>query len=408
MNVKCRMCGDNALRELIDLGVQPVAHNLLDVEDAEDRITHPLLLHYCEKCGFVQINDPIPPEKLYEDYNYCFSQWKNQPHIQSEIELFQKFIPDKEHRIMEVGCNDGVFIKPLLQAGYKNITGVEPNRYAANFARKTGVNIINSMFTMDTVNEIGNKVGKTDLLILRQVLEHIPDLGGFFDAASYILNDGGGMLFIEVPDFEQVLRTAECSTIWEEHPNYFTKNTLAFLLQAHGFEPITWEFYDFSGGAMAVLAKKSSNTVVGRSLRYTGGGIPLREYAEFSDRVFSRRNQLVNVLASARKQGYEIYLYGSGVRACTMANGLSLGKLFDGCVDDQKEKQGHFMPGCRLPIKGLDSVLNANTKQIFLLAVNHENEQKVMNNILSRGLNKTLVVSLFSPQIVKEIEMQTN
>ena len=33
--------------------------------------------------------DPIDPEILYGEYNYCFSEWKPQPHMADEIEVIK-------------------------------------------------------------------------------------------------------------------------------------------------------------------------------------------------------------------------------------------------------------------------------------------------------------------------------
>ena len=76
-NIKCKCCESKRLEVLIDFGMQPIAHNLLDDKGQEDICMHPLCLHYCEECGFIQINNPIPPEQLYTKYNYCFSTWKD-------------------------------------------------------------------------------------------------------------------------------------------------------------------------------------------------------------------------------------------------------------------------------------------------------------------------------------------
>lgn len=399
MSKKCKCCGNNKLQILIDFGMQPVAHNLLDSEEEKNEFKHPLCLHYCENCGFIQINNPIDPEQLYTKYNYCFGAWKKQPHISAEIELLNKHIKDKNINILEIGCNDGVFLDPLYKAGYKKITGIEANPYAAKDAMAHGFDIINAMFDKNSSKDIKEKYGSFDMIVMRQVLEHIPDLEEFFEALDLILGEEK-LLFIEIPNFEEALKYGDCSTIWEEHPNYFTYDVLEFMLNMKGYIVVAKDFYDYSGGAMCVLARKRKS-----SIRYVKRD--MLQYNNFAKLVNDYASKLKYELKNARERGSKILLYGTGSRACTLVNGLGVGELIDYAIDDQKEKQGHFMPGSHLPIISLDKANKIEQgKKIFLLAVNHESEEVVSEKILLlNNKEENKIVSLFAPNnIFKELE----
>lgn len=343
---KCRCCGSEKLKLLIDFGMQPVAHNLLENENQEDPFKHPLCLHYCKDCGFVQINDPISPEYLYTKYNYCFSGWKRQPQIPAEIDLLDRNIRDKDIRILEIGCNDGVFLRPLREAGYRNIVGIEANQYAADDARECGFDILNDMFDKCLAQKLQEQQMPFDMIVLRQVLEHIPDLDAFFESIDLILN-GESLLLIEIPNFANALKYGDCSTVWEEHPNYFTDTVLESLLGRKGYTILEKSFYDFSGGAICVLAKRTGTAAL---VNEANGNNELYEKFRYVVNDYARK------LKSALKKAHEkkkIFLYGTGSRACTLINGLGLGEYIDYAIDDQKEKQGCCMPGCRLPIISL-------------------------------------------------------
>ena len=47
-------------------------------------------------------------------------------------------------------------------------------------------------------------------------------------------------------------------SLWEEHINYFTLNTLKTLLKKHSFEIIHYETTLYSGKALTVFCKKTS------------------------------------------------------------------------------------------------------------------------------------------------------
>ena len=71
--------------------------------------------------------------------------------------------------------------------------------------------------------------------------------------------------------------------------------------------------------------------------------------------------------------------------------------LIEVSVDDQKERQGLFLPGTRIPIRSPEELLDQPETLVCLLAVNQENEIKVSNR-LREALKRPLhIVSIFAP-----------
>ena len=71
---KCRSCGSRNCHPVIDLGLQPLANNLLRPEDLrrpEPRF--PLAVFVCQDCWLMQITDTMPPVDLFSDYIYFSS-----------------------------------------------------------------------------------------------------------------------------------------------------------------------------------------------------------------------------------------------------------------------------------------------------------------------------------------------
>jgi len=381
----CRVCHSSDLRLFIDLGLQPVAHDLLSRPDQPDRILHPLTLHQCQRCGFIQNNDPIDPELLYKDYNFCFSAWKPQPHIQDEVDILHQHMPGC--RCLEIGCNDGIFLLPLRKAGFRVIMGVEPNPFAAAKAKEQGFDVTCAMLTPEVAVGIYKEHGSVDLIIARQVLEHIPDLTKFFESVKILLAPGGKLL-LELPDADAMVQHADCSMLWEEHPNHFTKSSIEHLLGKFGFTAIIEKYYDFSGGSLAILAEKSNG-----SSRIHSSHIR----TDFASRVLSHADRIKSFLKIKRENSWHTAIYGSGARACTFVNGLGLKDVLDVSIDDQLEKQGLFMAGAKIPIVSLQNVVETPGNWFIILAVNHENEEKVNSRLQKCMGNRTIVTSFFAP-----------
>jgi len=391
--MRCRACHSDQMELMIDLGRQPIAHRLPPAPDApEDQF--PFALHLCGSCGLPQIVDPIPPEILYRDFNYCFSGWKPQPHIADEIERILAARPVAQ--AFEIGANDGLFLNALKERGVARPMGLEPNQVAGAIAREAGFTVYEDLLSDDLAHKVVADQGQMDMVCARQVLEHLGDIDGFFRAVDILLKPDG-VLFVDIPDFGGGLRTGDVSVLWEEHVSYFTEPVLVALLRRHGFITTDAAHYDFSGGTLALVARRASHLEQEAESTVSVDPAILDLARSYGDRVHAYGAQLRDMLSDLRLQGRQVVLYGVGCRACTTVNGLQLGPLIDFAVDDQKERQGLFMPGSKLPIQATESLVNDERPRLVLLAVNNENENKVRARLASLLGSEPPTLSLQSP-----------
>jgi 2-polyprenyl-3-methyl-5-hydroxy-6-metoxy-1,4-benzoquinol methylase len=367
----CNLCGNNNLLPLINFGSHPISHHYLK-DGQQDEYTHSVDLRFCEGCGLTQIVDPVAPEKFYTQL-FALSSWKNQPHIQHEIELICN-LPDisTDSRIVEIASNDGIFCRALLDAGYHRIIGIEPAQDAQIIARERGVETIGAYFNVDTAKEFVESYGQANLVIARQVLEHIPDLQEVQRALKIILAPKGYLL-LEVPDFACNLKTFDY-TLWEEHVNQFTIDTLKVFTDGIGLNIDHIETIVFSGQSIILMGSNTCKSVDQHKTYLSG----LRKsnicYKETWPLL---RKALIEFLHEHKKRGGKTAIYGAGGRACALVNYAGLGPYIDCFIDDQPEKQGLFMPGSRLPIFP-NSHLYSDGIDLCLLAVCTENEDSVM------------------------------
>jgi len=371
---RCRLCGNPELSLLVDLGRQPIAHRFL--EKPETEFKHPLTLHFCNQCGLGQICDPIAPEVLYKGYNYCFSAWKPEPHREAELDLICAH--KRNARIFEIGCNDGLFLEQLKLRGQQLCVGLEPNGFAKKVAAEMrGLHVYETFLDEATCQHALQQFGKFDLVVARQVLEHVSDIVLFFKCVNLLLADDG-MVFIDVPDAGPGLRVADCTIAWEEHVNYFTENVLIRAFDRFDFSPVEQRQFNYSGGTLAVLGRRKTSA---DKFVATQKFLPLAK--SFPARVQTYREQLAAALNKAKKSFDHVVIYGVGCRACTLVNGLDLGGVIDFAVDDQVERQGKLMPGSQLAIKSPQELARAGLKFLVILAVNQENEGKVKAKTLA-------------------------
>ena len=197
------------------------------------------------------------------------------------------------------------------------------------------------------------------------------DLQGVAESIK-ILVKPGGFILIEVPNFACNLRCNDYG-LWEEHVNYFTLDTLRYLMAQADVEMIHEEIILFSGEGIFVIGRKTGSVI--SSLNYVSG---LRnQNLEYSGNWPGFRQRIEEFLSGQKKNKKKIALYGAGSRAFCLLNFANIASYVDIIVDDQAEKQNKFMPGGRLPIISSDALLSQGIN-ICLLAVNTENEEKVI------------------------------
>jgi len=377
----CRSCKSSSTQQLIDFGRQPIIHNLMKTADTNYE-SYPFSLHYCPTCGLMQVEEPIAPEILYENY-FTVSGWKNQPHVPRLTEIMEAIygLTNKD-RILEVGCNDGSFLDYLKSKGYTDLAGIEPTNDASAIALRKGHTVHHTFWNLDFACKFTAASGKYKLVVTRQVLEHIVDLTNFLSAISEALSDQGGLV-IEIPDADWNLDYLDYA-LWEEHVNYFTRDSLRNLLNLHGFRILHCERTLFSGQAMIVYCQKSNRQP---EIQRPQNIDQVNRYKDTFPEFQLKLNQYLG-------EYDKIAVYGCGARSANFVNFLNIAKHIHCFIDDQKEKQNLFVPGCRVPVLSSDRI--AESANHLLLGVNTENEAKVIAKRL-HGLSNVSWHSILPP-----------
>lgn len=372
----CNEC-KSALGPGLSFGPQPIANHLLDTNN-ELVDVYPLEVTICRVCGLVQLVSPIDSSMFYENYATP-SSWKREPHTERLLDELRRVLP-VTHKILDVGCNDGTFLALLRGAGWQQLQGLEPTKNTAAECRRRGFDVVHDSLTSEFAKGLANEDGQSDCVILRQVLEHIADLADFGLALATLVKPGG-LLVIEVPDGSLHLRARDYS-IWEEHVNYFTSDTLALFLDNAGFDIETAYDSLFSGTCLTVLARRRQS----ETPDFSG----FRHDKEITDRAchaFDKwasefrefRAHIQREIQTAAALG-PVVLYGVGCRSTNFINVMGVAGHLSAAIDAQPGKQGRFIPGAMIEILGSGEYEKLFRKPAtVLLGVNAENEEKVIS-----------------------------
>lgn len=232
----CPVCGDNDSELLFRQSFQKLdAIGLLDGYDVVA----------CRNCGMV-FADHIPSQSTFDDYyrelsKYAYEHRSGKESPEDEWRLRQvaktiaSFIPNRDARILEVGCANGRLLSFLKEAGYTKVFGLDPAPDCAESARKLyGVEVHTGSLFNAPIRE-----HDYDFVIMLQVLEHIRDLDLAIAALRRLLSPNG-ILFVDVPDATKYVaeREAPYQEFSTEHINFFSPAALRYLMEAAGLRTI--------------------------------------------------------------------------------------------------------------------------------------------------------------------------
>jgi SAM-dependent methyltransferase len=382
MTFKCKSCGSGSGRLVLDLGVQPLANNLLRPEDlAKPEPAFPLRLALCQSCWLLQITDLIPPVQLFSEYLY-FSSFSDVMlrHAKEAAERYiHEFSLEQKSLVVEVASNDGYFLRNFKAAGVPCL-GIEPARNIAQVAREKGIETLIDFFGQNLAQELAASGRRADLILGNNVFAHAPDTNDFVGGLRTLLKPGGRII-LEFPYAAEFIEKSEFDTIYHEHVFYFSLTALKPLFERHGLSIFRVERLPIHGGSLRLFAGISGahavEASVGGLLREEHGkGLDgLAYYDGFASRVTELKRELVKLLGELKRQGKTLAAYGASAKGSTLLNFFGLNHTtLEFVADRSTHKQGRLTPGTHIPIVPAETLAAKQPDYTLLLTWNFADE----------------------------------
>lgn len=380
--VPCRSCGSSRLHQVIDLGMQPLANNLLREEDLKKEEPHfPLEVWVCGDCWLMQISHVVPPVDLFSQYLY-FSSFSDQLLAHSRTAVL-KHIEQKQlgsgSFVVEVASNDGYLLKNFVEAGIPCL-GFEPAANIAEVAQGKGIETRVEFFSETSAAALREERGGADLILGNNVFAHVPDTNGFVAGLAALLK-ADGWAVLEFPYGVEMIDKVEFDTIYHEHVFYFTLLPLLPLFARHGLEVFHVEHLSIHGGTLRLYAARTGVKPVTESVTDTVAkeksiGVDGLEYYErFGARADKVRADLIQHLETAAAKGLKIAGYGASAKGSTLLNYVGgAARSLEFIADRSTYKQGLFSPGLHLPIVAAEELERRQPDEAVLLTWNFAEE----------------------------------
>ena len=198
----------------------------------------------CTACKFITADIAISQEgleALYTSNYFAGEEYKNyvsersliERHFQSRLRKVLRHVPNaRDKHLFEIGSAYGFFLS-VARDQFASAEGIDISRDAAEYASRTlGLSVHAGDFLEYDLIE------KIDVLCLWDTIEHLQSPELYLDkAAGQMIR--GGVIAITTGDIGSMVARLRGAKWRQIHPpthlHYFSKLTLARLLQNHGF-----------------------------------------------------------------------------------------------------------------------------------------------------------------------------
>ena len=370
-------------KTFLDLLKQPITNSYLtdiNKKSIKEEYFYNLSVVFDTNNYLVSLSKPVDPKKQYTD-KYAHRATQSLTMRESFKKIAKKLkLRFKPNSSMEIGSNDGVFIKNFKK---KEIIAVEPCANLAKITKKMGYQTYAKFWDAKLANKILKKNNSLDLIFSANTISHIPNLKETFDAVNKSLSENGAFVF-EDPYIGSVIKMNSYDQFYDEHVHLFSLLAISSLLKKSKLRVFDVELLPTHGGSIRFYAcKEKAKYVINKRVKTLNqkelkqGLQNFYTYQKFGLRVKNSKSELVKLLKKLKKRGKKVISYGATYKSATIFNYCNIGNnLIDCVLDSTKNKQGKFTPGKHLKINPSGDGITKDIDYAFLGAWNFLEEIK--------------------------------
>lgn len=409
----CRFCS-GPLIDVIHLGDKfPLAGGFMrSITEIKDEKLYPLSLVLCQKCHILHCKQVIDPDILFKKGYFYYSS--SIPFLVSHFsslaeKISEMYTGSEPPVVVEIGCNDGVLLKPLVDKGCK-VIGVDPSATVRKLLENPSYEIYNDYLTEEIVQKILCKhPDGCDLFVSSNSFAHIHDMKTILRCMKKLLKPEGRAI-IEVHYAKNIITDFHFDFIYHEHLHYFTVSSFSRIAEMYDFSLVDVEFIPVHGGSIRVYLsnrggqqppEKVQEIIDQENKEFLNEE---KTYFSFSEKILEWKEEFLQLLSVYRQQGRKIYGYGSSGRAniiCVLA-----GIILDDIFDDSPAKISSITPMFHQTIKSTQSLIPCQGDVFVILAWPYQEDicRKIKDIYLQAGIEIPVMVIPLPKICVKKID----
>jgi methylation protein EvaC len=383
----------------MDFGRQPLSDNFVTTEDLDDEFFFTMRTVFCDSCKLAQLAEVAPRERMFnDDYPYYSSgsSVMREHFEQTARDFLANELTKPDSLIVEIGCNDGVMLKAIHEAGVRHL-GFEPSGKVADVAREKGLRVRGDFFEEATAIDTRQTEGCADVIYSANTMCHIPYLESIFKGVDALLAPGGIFVF-EDPYFGDIVSKTSFDQIYDEHCFLFTARSVQTVAGRFGFSLVDVKHLGVHGGEIRyTLAREGEReptpavaTLIADEDRR--GLASEKTLQQFAANVSTIRDDLVSLLRRLRAEGRNVIGYGATAKSATVTNFCGIGPdLVAYVCDTTPAKQNRLTPGMHIPVRPAEIFSDPYPDYALLFAWNHADEIMAKEEAFRRAGGKWIV-----------------
>ncbi len=381
----CPVCASPEISMVMEVPDAPVNCNVL-FNSREHALRAPkrdIRLGFCGNCGHIH-NTAFGSEVI----NYT-EEYENSLHFSPffqdyarsiAVGLIEKYgLYGKD--IIEIGCGKGEFLYLMSELGGNRGVGFDTS-YAPGVEQNENGKVV---FVQDNYSEKYSGF-RGDLILCRQVLEHVKDPRGFLNHVRGAVDGRDTAVFFEVPNALHTLRDLSVWDIIYEHSSYFYPYSLKRLFNECAFN-VRSVAETFEGQFICLDALPAEGPV------HTPSPGPeldevIKQVLTFSTRYASKIRSWSNELRTMGQNGKRAVVWGGGSKGIAFVNALK-SPLIEYVVDINPRKHGKFVPVTGQKI--VAPFFLTSYRPDFIIVMNPVYIEEIWKTIKELGLNSKVL-----------------
>ena len=371
---KCKVTGQK-IPIIFNFGKMPIANNFSNKVDKKN--LYEMKIAFNESNGLFQLVSAPNPKKLFNDSYAFMSSTSNSMKIHfKKIANSIKKMMKKNSKIMEIGCNDGIFLQ-----NFRNFEhlGIEPSKNVCSVSRSKKLKVLNSFFSEKLIKQ-KKLLNKFDFIFAANVICHIPNMLALFKCIEKSLKQDGFFIF-EEPYLGAMLEKTSYDQIYDEHFYMFSVSSIISILDKFNLKLVSAERIPTHGGSMRYYVKKTNSTKISEKLKQILKYekklkiSKIKTIKKFVANCINSKKRILKIMKRIKTKGEDIYGYGATSKSTTILHFCNVKDNFiKGIFDNTPTKIGKYFPAKKINIIDYKEFKKIKPNYCFLFAWNHYKE----------------------------------
>ena len=385
---KCRICGNDQLITVIDLGDQALSGRFPRKNDPDTPVA-PLVLIKCDTsknpdaCGLIQLEHSVPPLEMYtREYGYRSGINKTMSdHLAGISAKARKIISlEKNDIALDIGSNDGTLLKSYSRNDIRRI-GMDPGGEQYRNLYPEDISLVSDFFSASAFNSFfpGEKAKIITSIAMFYDLEKPMQ---FVDNIRQVLHPDG-VWVLEQSYLPAMLEMNSFDTICHEHLEYYTFSQINWMLSRNNLKAIDIDLNNINGGSFRLYVTHADsslqpnanalNNVIKAELELKLDSE--QPYKDFCSRVEGIKTKLNTLLREEKRKGKKIFVYGASTKGNVLLQYFNIdSSIISAAADRNPEKWGSRTPGTNIPIVSEDEARKQHPDYFLVLPWHFKSE----------------------------------